>query len=351
MMPSVRLDRHPPLQPGWIDAPHRRCALGDLVLESGERILDFEASYVVHGPDDPTLPVALGLCAIGSSHHRLDFLIGPGAALDPTRMRIVIVDAIGNGLTTSPSNSRRQPRSAFPRFTIRDMVRSQRMLLDVLGIERCAVVIGASMGGMQALQWGAMHPSDMDRIVALTPLARTPPWSVAFNHAARQSLEGHDARAAAGDATAWSGWVTLMQLLAMRTPEQVDAELETGDRVPGWLAQRTAWWAAQRVDPLDWIYQSWAYDAHDVGTTPGFGGDTAAALAAIRAKTLIVSVPGDLYNPAAGAAWAVARIPGCEHVTLDSHWGHLAASAADAASAAALHREITRFMSLHAPTP
>ena len=50
-------DRHPPLQPGWVDTPHRRCALGDLVLESGERILDFEASYVVHGPDDPSLPL------------------------------------------------------------------------------------------------------------------------------------------------------------------------------------------------------------------------------------------------------------------------------------------------------
>jgi homoserine O-acetyltransferase len=235
------------------------------------------------------------------------------------------------------------------------MVRSQRLLLDALGIERCALVIGASMGGMQALQWGVMFPQAVDTIVALTPLARTPPWSAAVNHAARQSLEaGMAAAHAAGQAdpaAAWSGWVTLMQLLAMRTPEQVDAELGRADRVPGWLAQRGAWWAAQRMDPLDWIYQSWAYDAHDVGSTPGFGGDTAAALAAIRAKTLIVGVPGDLYNPAACAAWAAARIDGCEHLALDSRWGHLAASAADPASVVALHREINRFMQTPPSTP
>ena len=50
----------------------------------------------------------LVLTAIGSIHHRLDFLIGPGRPLDPDRHFIICADAIGNGLTTSPSNSRTQ---------------------------------------------------------------------------------------------------------------------------------------------------------------------------------------------------------------------------------------------------
>jgi hypothetical protein len=70
--------RHPELQPGWIDRPHQKIDLGDLALESGEVIPDFEISYVTHG----TLSSAgdnaiLALTAIGSIHHRLDFLIGP----------------------------------------------------------------------------------------------------------------------------------------------------------------------------------------------------------------------------------------------------------------------------------
>ncbi len=139
-----------------------------------EAIRDFAISYVMHGTrarnDDN---VILVLTAIGSTHHRLDFLIGPGRPLDPERHCIICVDAVGNGLSTSPSNSQTQPDLSFPRFSIRDMVASQRKLLDVLGIERLASIVGASMGGMQALQWAVSHPDYMRSIVALVPLART----------------------------------------------------------------------------------------------------------------------------------------------------------------------------------
>ena len=181
--------RHPALQPGWIDRPHQVMQLGDLPLESGEVIRDFEISYVTHGtrvPGDDN--VVLVLTAIGSTHHRLDFLIGSDRPLDTERYFVVCVDAIGNGLTTSPSNSRSQPDLAFPRFTIRDMVASQRRLLDALGIRRLVAVVGASMGGMQALQWGVSHPDAMRGIVALVPMARTRPWSVAMNEVARRIL-------------------------------------------------------------------------------------------------------------------------------------------------------------------
>src|SRR4051812_43869526 len=181
--------RHPELQPGWIDRPHQTLALGDLKLESGEAIRDFEISYVTHGTrssaDDN---VILVLTAIGSTHHRLDFLVAPGLPLDPDRHFIICADAIGNGLTTSPSNSRMQPDLAFPRFTIRDMVASQRRLLDQLGIGQLAAVVGASMGGMQALQWGVSEPDRMRSIVALVPMARSRPWSVAMNDVARRIL-------------------------------------------------------------------------------------------------------------------------------------------------------------------
>jgi len=108
-MSSHRATRwqHPALQPGWIDRPYQVMQFGDLPLESGEVIRDFEISYVTHGtraPGDDN--VVLVLTAIGSTHHRLDFLIGPDRPLDTERYFVVCVDAIGNGLTTSPSNSR-----------------------------------------------------------------------------------------------------------------------------------------------------------------------------------------------------------------------------------------------------
>src|SRR5438876_12351197 len=175
---------HRPDQP-----PHQRYAMGDLQLESGEVIRDFAISYVTHGTLNAKRSNAiLMVTALTGNHHRLDFMIGPGKALDTTKYFIVATDAIGNGLTTSPSNSKAQPRMQFPKFGMRDMVEAQRRLLkDKLGIEHVVAVVGPSMGGMQALQWGVSHPDVMDGLVALVPLARTPAWSVLIVDARRQA--------------------------------------------------------------------------------------------------------------------------------------------------------------------
>jgi homoserine O-acetyltransferase len=176
---------HAPHQP-----PHQQYKIGDLKLESGEVIKDFAISYVTHGTLNAQKSNAiLMVTAISGNHHRLDFLIGPGKALDTTKYFIVTTDAIGNGLTTSPSNSTAQPRMRFPRFLIRDMVTSQHKLMtEHLGISHVLAVVGPSMGGMQALQWGVSHPDFMDSLVALVPLARTPAWSVVVMEASRKAI-------------------------------------------------------------------------------------------------------------------------------------------------------------------
>ena len=335
---------HPPLAPGWIDRPHQSLALGDFALESGAVIHDFELSYVVHGALDTARSNAvLALSAIGSTHHRLDFLIGPGRALDPERYCVIAVDAIGNGLTTSPSNSRAQPGRAFPRFTIRDMVESQRRLVqDHLGIGRLRAVVGASMGGMQALQWGVSHPNASDAIIALVPMARTMPWSRLVNEALRRILESDPGFPEAVSEETWRLWVLLMQGLAGRTPAAF-SDLEP-DGLEAWLRTREDAWLAQRFHPLDWVYQTHAYDAHDVGTTPGFGGDTARALRAIRARCLVMAPTLDLYNPAEAAREAAAAIPGARFVEIPSVLGHQAASGSTGSETALLDAEIVRFL-------
>ena len=102
-----------------IEASHRRWAAGDIELESGERIREFEASYVTHGKLNPARSNAVLVTgSLTGNHHRLDFLIGPSKTLDSDRYFIVCVDPIGNGLTTSPSTSTAQAGMRFPRFSI-----------------------------------------------------------------------------------------------------------------------------------------------------------------------------------------------------------------------------------------
>jgi homoserine O-acetyltransferase/O-succinyltransferase len=338
------------MRAGMIDAPHQRAALGDLVLESGERIVDCEISYVIHGELNAARDnVVLALSAIGANHHRLDFLIDPSRALDPSRLCVVAVDAIGNGLSTSPSNSASQPGMKFPAFTIRDMVHSQyRLLTEVLGVERLFAVCGASMGGMQALQWAVSHPTYMQHCVAMTPMARTAPWARAVNEVTRRTLmtdpawNGHEFT---GPVTrGWRTWAAISRVLINRTPDAINADYPQPEALYAWLDRITDEVIENGFDATDWLYQTRAYDAHDVGTTDGFDGDTLAALRSVRARTLVLTPPLDLYNPVSAAREASAAIPQARFVEIPSMQGHQAASALKATDATFLNREIALFL-------
>jgi homoserine O-acetyltransferase len=291
---SLPAAAHTPQQP-----PHQLFGEGDLKLESGEAIKDFSISYVTHGRlNEKKSNAVLMVTALGGNHHRIDFMIGPGKALDPDKYFIICTDAIGNGLTTSPSNSKAQGRMSFPKFTIRDMVESQyRLLKEKFGIDHVVAVVGPSMGGMQALQWGVSHPDTMDALVAMVPLAKTPAWSVAVVEASRKAIMNDPAwKDGNYDAPPEKGvrlWRDILNLLSARTPDMYGAQFKNGMDVLPWMeAQETA--VLKAFDANDYIYQTWAYERHDVGTTPGFGGDTAKALAS---KTLILTGTKDLLNP------------------------------------------------------
>jgi homoserine O-acetyltransferase len=290
------------------------------------------------------------VCAsVTGSHHRLDFLIGPGKALDPARYFIVATDAIGNGLTTSPSNSIRQPRMAFPRFVLRDMVHAQhRLVTEHLGIERLHAVVGASMGGMQALQWAVSHPRFMGGIVAMTPMARTSPWAVLVTETARACLMADPAWDGTGFASrperGWRAYAGLMNTLMVRTPAAVAAMFADCETARQGFEDAVAQQRASGFDAHDYLYQSWAYAAHDVGQTPGHRGDTGAALAAIEARTLVLSPPLDLFNPAEAAREAAEAIPGARFVEIPSMQGHQAATPQSALDASFLNREIGAFL-------
>jgi len=346
--------KHPPLAPGHVDAPHRVFAMGALALESGETIVDFRQSFVVHGALNATRTNAVLVCpALAATHHRLDFLIGPGRALDPARWCVVVVDPIGNGLTTSPSNSAAQPGMRFPHFVLRDMVAAQRRLLvEHLGIERVHAVVGASMGGMQALQWAVSCPRSVERIVAMTPMAKTAPWAVLVTETARSCLcadpawrgeaAGFDARPERG----WRAYTGLMNALLMRTPAAVDAlGLARCADAHRWFDDLVAQQSAIGFDAHDYLYQSRAYEAHDVGTTPGFGGDSAAALASVTASALVVAPPLDLFNPAPAARAAAAAMAHARFVEIPSQQGHLAATSTRGDDAAFLNATIGAFLS------
>jgi homoserine O-acetyltransferase/O-succinyltransferase len=342
----VPVSAHTPQQP-----PHQLFSEGDLKLESGEVIRDFSISYVTHGKlNEKKSNAILMVTALGGNHHRIDFMIGPGKPLDPDKYFIICTDAIGNGFSTSPSNSKLQARMNFPKFTIRDMVESQyRLLREKFGIDHVVAVIGPSMGGMQALQWGVSHPDFMDALVAMVPLARTPAWSVAVVEATRKAIMNDPAwKDGNYDAPPEKGVRLrrdILNLLSARTPDMYSAQFKNQLDVLPWMETQES--AALKVfDANDYIYQTFAYERHDVGTTPGFGGDTAKALASIKAKTLILTGTKDLLNPEFEPREAGKNIAGVKMVTISpgTVTGHAAAGGFNPADVEFINRETSAFL-------
>lgn len=338
---------HKPEQPA-----HQTFAMGDLKLESGEVIKDFSISFVTHGKLNAKKNNAILMTAsIAGNHHRIDFLIGPGLALDPNKYFIIATDAIGNGLTTSPSNSKTQHGTKFPHFTIRDMVQSQyRLVTEHFKLNHLLAVSGASMGGMQTLQWGVSHSDFVDALLAVTPMARTPAWSVAVNEATRKALMA-DTAWNNGDykvqpEKGWRAWVNVLLTLATRTPAGLKADFPHPLDVVPWIKGWEDRWLKGGFDANDWIAQTWAYDRHDVGTTPGFNGDTYKALKSVKAKAILINAPDDLYNPTEEAAEAARYIPDARYVALPSLQGHFAGAPAKKADVDMTNAKIKELLDL-----
>lgn len=177
---------------------------------------------------------------------------------------------------------------------------------------------------MQALQWGVSDPDRMRSIVALVPMARTRPWSVAMNEVARRILMADPGFPSGPYGSGFEAWAALTRVITNRAPEALEGV--SAGAIPGLVDQAIATARSLGSDPLDWIYQSWAYDAHDVGTTPGFGGDTPAALRTIKASTQLLVPNLDLYNSVEDAVEAARSIPDATLVRLDSNAGHAVAA-------------------------
>jgi homoserine O-acetyltransferase/O-succinyltransferase len=137
---------------------------GEFKLRDGTAVSDFRLGYRMLGKLNAQKsnailwPSWLG----GKSQDLLQF-IGPDKVVDSTKYFVVLVDAIGNGVSTSPSNSKKQPLMKFPVFTIRDMVDAEhRLLTETLHLSHLHAVMGISMGGMQTFEWIIRYPDFMD---------------------------------------------------------------------------------------------------------------------------------------------------------------------------------------------
>lgn len=280
-------------------------SLGDFVLENGDVIRDCRIGYRTFGQLDASRSNAVLVTpwAMGTSKE-LARQIASGKLLDPAGRYLIAVDALGNGVSSSPSNSAQQPGRAFPRFSLRDVVETQYLLLTrVLGVAGLQAVVGVSAGGMQAFDWATAHPEFVERIASVAGSPR----STAADRLRWEAFLGELQRDA--------GWKRGLRALLRGAPRDALRQF-AGDRE-------------------DFDRQARAIAAHDA--TASSGGSIERAAAAVRSKMLVV-VPArdEVVDPA--PALDFARLAGAQVVVLDGRCGHRATVCESAAVRSALAR-------------
>ena len=293
------------------------------------------------------------------SHYMADFhgyewLIGPNHALDTSQLFLVATELFGNGHSSSPSNTPEPyhgPR--FPVTTIRDNVEAAHQLLtQELHITHLRAIIGFSMGAQQAFQWAVSYPNFADRIVATAGTAKTYPHGFVRLEGQIAALTA-DAAFQNGDYTSppkkgleafgivWTAWLFSQEWWRKElwregakpgtTFESVLNDFRT-NFIPG-------------ADANDLILQARTWEKHDVGATPGFGGDVGRALGSIKVPFLYMPSETDLYFPIGDARYEAGFMHTVTLTPIPSLWGHTAGAGGSPADEKFLNETIGRFLS------
>jgi homoserine O-acetyltransferase len=285
--------------------------------------------------------------------HGYEWLIGPGHALDPSKLFLITSEEFGNGRSSSPSNTPEPfhgPR--FPVMTIRDNVNAvHQMLTEQLHVQHLQAVIGFSMGAQQAFQWAVSYPDYMDRIVATSGTAKTYGHGIVRNESeiaaltADENFKGGDyttepAKGIQAFSLVWTAWLF--------SQEWWHQELWKSEEPKGTtLAQVIEKYKTNFIpgaDANNLILQLRTWESNDVGNTPPFHGDVEAALRSIKVPVLYMPSATDLYFPVTDARYESQFIPHCTLMPIPSLWGHPAGAGATPADEKFLNENIARFV-------
>ncbi|HEV3038021.1 MAG TPA: alpha/beta fold hydrolase [Candidatus Angelobacter sp.] len=288
-----------------------------------------------------------------ANFHGYEWLIGSDRALDPSKLFLVATELFGNGHSSSPSNTAEPyhgPR--FPVMTIRDNVEAvRRLLTEELKVTHLRAIVGFSMGAEQAFQWAVSYPTFADRIVATSGTAKCYPHgfvrlegqiaAITTDEAFQNGdYKTPPAKGLEAFAAVWLGW--------LYSQEWWRRELWRDRMPPGttfeqmYQTRRTHF--IPGADANDLILQMRTWEKHDVGATPGFGGDVEKALRSIKTAILYMPSETDLYFPIGDARYEASFIPGVVLTPIPSLWGHTAGAASNPADAKFLNEKIGGFL-------
>jgi homoserine O-acetyltransferase len=302
----------------WAEGEQQFADFGECPLVSGEPIRDCRLGYRTFGQLNEARSNAVLFPSWfgGTSQDLVNFgYIGPGLFADSATYFIITVDAFGNGVSSSPSNSKSQQGADFPALRIEDMVIVQhRLLVETLDIPRLHAVIGISMGGMQTLEWAVRYPAFMEKAVSVVGTPRQTSYDLLVWNAQLDAIQN----LADDDYENTIRIIAALDNLMAYTPTYV-ASNTPAEGFDSYLEQSVE--SARRYGLENRVPQLRAMLAHDISLQ--FGGSMQLAADAISADLLLVVSPQDhMVNPIPSREFA--ELSGAKLHELPGACGHIA---------------------------
>lgn len=302
-------------------------------MERGGVIRNARLVWHTHGELSPARDnVIVYPCSFFAQHADLSWLVGPEGVLDPGRWFIVMPNMFSNGLSSSAADTPDYPAVVTPRDNV---VAQLRLLSEQFGIERVAGVYGFSMGAQQAYHWAALYPDLVDRAVVVCGSARTAPHNKVFLSGLLRTLEAAPEYRGGGQFSAeprrtlrafahiYAGWALSQDFYRAGLYRSVLGAADLDDYLDSWEDRYRSRRAANLYAQLVTWYHG------DISANPLYEGDLGAALAAIRARVLLMPSESDLYFRVADSQGELAQLADARLEPIPSIWGHFAGNPAD----------------------
>ncbi|HBU82746.1 MULTISPECIES: alpha/beta fold hydrolase [Paenibacillus] len=330
--------------------------LGDVVLQSGVTLPNAFLAYKTYGElNEKKDNVILYPTAFGDQHVQNEWLIGNGMALDPQKYFIIVPNLLGNGLSSSPSNTPPPfDRAQFPRVSIYDNVQFQhRLVIEKFGIQKIALVVGWSMGGIQAFQWGASYPDMVERIAPIAGVAKTWPQTFVvlngvsapllatahFDASKLNDLTSADLRAVG---RAYAGWGFSQAFYREELYREFGFD-SVADFVTGFWEN-----AFMQMDPHNVLAMFSTGQSADISANPTYNGDFEGALRSIKALACIMPGSTDLFCTPDDNQYEAERMPNAIFSPIHSIWGHFAGRGINSVDNQFIDDNLRRLLECHA---
>src|SRR5918997_309690 len=329
--------------------PYELHDIGDLELEEGGTLRGCRLAAATFGELNAARDNAILIPSWYSGTSKIieQVLIGEGRALDPGRYFIIVVNQIGNGLSSSPHNTPPPAGMAnFPRVCIGDDVRAQhRLVTQTFGLESLALVVGGSMGAQQTYEWAVRYPEMVKRAAPIAGTARNTVHDALFAETLMEAITSDPGFA--------KGFY--------KSPEDVREGLLRHAKMWAVMGWSTEFFQQERhkalgfsslddfilnfmfayfsaMDPNDLLCMAWKWQRGDISRHTG--GDLGATLRRIKAKTFVMPISSDMFFPPADCQAEWRPIPAAEFRPIQTIDGHLALFGADLGAIGQLDRHL-----------